>query len=70
MDKYYYQGPVMMFDRCIANEWYGETTAVSESKAKSNLIYRFKKENNLLPNTKISFPGKIKIKERDIYGRV
>ena len=46
MNKYSYNGPVMEFDRCIANKWQGETMAVSEKKAKSNLVYQFKKKNN------------------------
>lgn len=48
---YAYSGPVMIFDRCVADRWSAETWAVSASKAKSNLIFRFKKENNLLAGT-------------------
>lgn len=59
MHKYYYSGPVMLFERCITNNWHGETMAPTAEKAKSNLIFRFKKENNMLPNTKISFVGKV-----------
>lgn len=59
MNQYLYDGPVMMFDRCIADHWQGCTYAVSEKKAKSNLIYQFKKSNNRMPNTKVSLPGKI-----------
>ena len=59
MNQYLYDGPVMMFDRCISDHWQGCTYAVSEKKAKSNLIYQFKKSNNRMPNTKVSLPGKI-----------
>ncbi len=59
MKQYLYEGPVMEFDRCIANNWRATTRAVSPSKAKSNLTYRFKKENNKATNAKISLPGKI-----------
>lgn len=59
MNQYLYDGPVMMFDRCVAEHWHGCTYAVSEKKAKSNLIYQFKKSNNRMPNTKVSLPGKI-----------
>nr|DAH20435.1 MAG TPA: hypothetical protein [Bacteriophage sp.] len=37
----------------------GSTYAPSERKARSNLAYQFKRDNNRLPNTKISLPGKI-----------
>lgn len=56
---YHYSGPVLEFDRCIANVWTSSTQASSESKARNNLIYQFKKYHNRLPNTKISLPGKI-----------
>ncbi len=59
MNKYLYDGPVMEFDRCIANRWKASTYAVSEKKARSNLTYQYKKRNNKLPNTKITLPGKI-----------
>ena len=35
------------------------TVAPTEAKAKSNLAYRYKKENGLMPNTKITLPGKL-----------
>ena len=43
-NKYVYKGPVLEFDKLIAEDWYGETMATSEKKAKSNLIYQFKKK--------------------------
>lgn len=63
MNRYVYNGPVESFDKPIADQWYGETLASSEKKAKSNLTYQFKKCNNLLPTAKISLPGEIKIIE-------
>lgn len=60
MTKYGYRGPVMEFGRCISNNWCGETTAISEKKAKSNLIYQFKSQNNRSPAAAITLPGKIK----------
>ncbi len=59
MNKYSYDGPVMEFDRCIANRWKASTYAVSEKKARSNLTYQYKKRNNKLPNTMITLPGKL-----------
>ena len=37
MNKYIYDGPVRVFDKLVADRWQSETTAVSESKARSNL---------------------------------
>ena len=59
MNKYTYNGPVMEFDTCIAYNWQASTYAESERKAKSNMIYQFKKKNNRVPGTKISLPGKV-----------
>ena len=59
MKQYSYVGPVLEFGKVITNQWKAETYAVSESKARSNLAYRFKKENNKTPATKITLPGKI-----------
>ena len=59
MKQYLYDGPVMEFDRCIANRWKASTYAVSEKKARSNLTYQYKKRNNKLPNTMITLPGKL-----------
>lgn len=59
MDKYVYEGPVMFFGSCIANRWSGETMAVSEAKAKSNLEYQCKKDLRLNPSANITLPGKI-----------
>lgn len=60
MNRYVYEGPVMEFGTCISNRWKGETVAPSEQKAKSNLIYQFKKKHNRIPSSKISLPGKIR----------
>lgn len=59
MDLYSYNGPVLEFDRCIANRWKGQTYATGESKARSNLAFQFKRETGRLPRTKITLPGKI-----------
>lgn len=61
--KYTYDGPVMEFDRLLADHWKGETMAPSEKKARSNLIYQFKKQNSRIVGTKIILPGKIKMEE-------
>ena len=59
--KYVYDGPVMEFDRLVADHWRGETVAPSEKKARSNLTYQYKTKNNRIVGTKISLPGKIKM---------
>ena len=54
MNKYLYNGPVMVFDRCVAGNFVAETIAPSKAKAKSNIIYQFKKNNNLVPSARVS----------------
>ena len=56
---YSYDGPVMEFEKCIANRWTGTTYAQSEKRARSNLAFRFKKEFAKRTGTKITLPGKI-----------
>lgn len=64
MNKYVYDGPVTEFGICIANHWRGETMAETEAKARSNLLYQFKKQHNKTVNTKIELAGKIFEAER------
>lgn len=59
MNKYSYDGPVKEFDTIITDHWKGETVAPTESKAKSNLAYQFKKQTKRIPATKITLPGKL-----------
>ena len=61
MHKYKYEGPVMVFGICVMNDWKGETTAVSEAKARSNLAYQWKKQNNRVAGSNITLPGKIEM---------
>lgn len=63
MAKYEYSGPVMLFDKCIAYIKSAETTAPSEAKARSNIAYRWKKENGYGPQTKITLQGHMVLKE-------
>lgn len=58
---YRYEGPVMAFERCIADKWVAETYAPSEKKARNNLTYRFKKETGRVASCNISLPGKLVI---------
>lgn len=61
MNLYIYEGPVMEFERCVQHIWKAETTAPSEAKARSNLTYRWKKENGRAAQSRITLPGKIKL---------
>ena len=61
MNKYFYDGPVMEFDICIADHWKGETMTNSKKKGIRNLTYQFKKQTNRTNYTKITLPGEIKI---------
>ncbi len=61
MNRYRYSGPVTEFNRCIALNWKAETVASSEKKARSNLAYRFKKENNRTPSSNIRLTGKLEL---------
>lgn len=64
MDLYSYDGPVLEFDRIVANHWQAQTYATSEAKARINLAFQFKKNTGRVPRTKITLPGKI-VKEGD-----
>ena len=59
--KYVYEGPVLEFDNLVADRWKGETMAPNARKAKSNLSYQFKKQNNRSAGVRVSLPGKIKM---------
>lgn len=59
MTLYLYDGPVMEFDKIVANHWKAQTYAVSEAKARTNLAFQFKIESGRVPRTKITLPGKI-----------
>lgn len=59
MTLYSYDGPVLEFDRIVANHWKAQTYAVSEAKARVNLAYQFKRDTGRVPRCKITLPGKI-----------
>ena len=63
MAKYEFVGAVMHFDKCIAYIKHAETIAPSEAKARSNIAYRWKKENGYGPNQKIRLQGNLILKE-------
>lgn len=61
MMLYSYDGPVLEFEKIVDDHWHGQTYAVSEKKARTNLAYQFKRDTGRVPRTKITLPGKIKI---------
>lgn len=65
MTLYTYDGPVLEFEKIIANRWQAQTYAVSEAKARSNLAFQFKRDYGRVPRSKITLPGKITIKGVD-----
>lgn len=56
---YAYDGSVKSFDDIVSQHWKAKTVAVSEDKARSNLIFQYKKEHKLSPSAKITLTGKI-----------
>lgn len=66
MNRYSYNGPVMQFGVCVMNQWRTSTIAATEKKARSNFIYQFKKQHNLVASAKIELPGQILLDEEDI----
>ena len=63
MQLYFYDGPVLEFEKIIANHWSASTWAKSEKKTRSNLAYQFKKQYGKVPQSKITIPGKLTIIE-------
>lgn len=59
MKLYSYNGPVLEFEKVVANHWTGSTRAESEKKARSNLAYQFKMQYGRAPRSKITIPGKL-----------
>lgn len=59
--KYVYDGPVMMFNTLVTDRWKGETIAPSEKKARSNLAYQFKIQNNRIAGSRYTLPGTVKM---------
>ena len=54
---YRYQGGVMQFNQLVASNWRGQTRAISPKKAAANLVYQYKQQAGLMPNTRITLTG-------------
>lgn len=63
-NKYSYDGPVTVFNRCATQRWTATTYAISEEKARSNFAHQYKSEFGMTRNTRVSLPGKIVMSER------
>lgn len=63
MKLYSYDGPVMMFEKLVANHWKASTYAPSEKKARSNLAFQFKKQMGKIARSVVTLPGKIQVVE-------
>lgn len=59
MQRYIYEGPVMAFGECIRPKWKGETMAVSPEKARTNLMYQYKRQTRRSPDCYITLPGAV-----------
>lgn len=57
--KYRFRGAIILFDTLIANNWFGETVAISEKKAMSNLLYQAKNKMGYLPSAKLRLDGQL-----------
>lgn len=63
MAVYIYKGPVESKYNCLEQWWEAETTAETESKARSNLAYRYRRDHDIFRGTAIKLPGKLVRKE-------
>lgn len=65
MNVYSYDGPVLEFERIVADHWKASTRAPSEQKARCNLAFQYKQQHGKVPRTKITVPGKLTIVEEE-----
>ena len=61
-----YDGPVLEFERIVANHWKASTYAESEAKARCNLAHQFKMQTGREPRSKITIPGKLSTTDRGV----
>lgn len=57
MKHYIYDGAVLNMGKIIKDKWRGETYAISDKKAISNLCYQFKKQYGFMRSAKITLYG-------------
>lgn len=58
---YEYTGAVKNFNTVVAHSWKASTSAPTEQKARSNIIYQYKRKQGLMPSAKITLEGKLRV---------
>ena len=61
--QYSYNGPVVVFGRCVEDHYKASTYATSEAKARSNISFQYKRDVGKVASTKVELPGKLVIVE-------
>jgi len=56
--KYTYQGAVYCYGDVVSSNWSGQTFALSEKQAASNLAYQFKRIMGYVPDVPVRLAGK------------
>lgn len=56
---YYYDGEVTLYDKIIDHRYIAETTAPSEVKARSQLIWRYKQMHGYSNRARIDLSNKV-----------
>lgn len=59
--KYTYNGAVYCYNDIVSHNWSGQTFAMSEKQAASNLAFQFKKLMGYIPSTPVRLAGKPQI---------
>lgn len=59
MYEFTFEGAVYHFESCVCQHWTATTYAPSVGKARSNLTYRFKKENGYSRSATIHLEGNL-----------
>ena len=59
--KYTFSGSVTKNGVIVCSHWVAETVAPTKAKATSNLKYRFKQENGIVPQIPIELVGSLAV---------
>ncbi len=59
MNRYIYKGAIMLYGKCVADRWQGETLAATKDKAVSNLKFQARKALGLQPQVPIIFTADV-----------
>ena len=61
MEKYFYEGPVKLFEKIIIEHVEDYTVAATKNRARANLEFRYKQRLGYTRGAKINLPGKLTI---------